>query len=276
MKKVINKISIVGFAVLTLAATSCSNGTKTKSSTEQNNVDIEQEYVEQEVADFVYPMPTSFEVAQMLNDIGAAYIISLSNPAENVGKYLTTKSKAINLGIYGADLSYASTYNQKQITIDYMNASNQLVDELDFSQALDGDIVEKIEQNEDNKDELINYISKTFYDTYVFLNQNDRGGVAMLILAGSWIEGVFIVTNISDNTYNSIEMIRIVMKQKEPLNRLIELLADFNDEVGVDEMIQDLKAIQTIFNTVETESITEKQMQDITEAVKEIRNKYIS
>ncbi|MFW6043007.1 MAG: hypothetical protein ACOCPW_01485, partial [Marinilabiliaceae bacterium] len=94
---------------------------------------IEKEEVEEDVREFVYPLPTTFEVTEMLNRIGASYILALSNSDDNVDKYLTEKKQALNLGVYGADLSYASTYNQKQPTIDYMEASKKLVDALNMS-----------------------------------------------------------------------------------------------------------------------------------------------
>lgn len=116
---------------------------------------IEKEKIEKDVKEFVYPLPTSFEVTEMLNRIGAAYILTLSNSVDNVDKYLTEKKQALNLGVYGADLSYASTYNQKQQTMDYMEASRKLIDALNISGALPSDIIEQIEQNQDNKDKLV-------------------------------------------------------------------------------------------------------------------------
>ena len=59
-----------------------------------------------------YPLPTAFEITNMLNEAGAPYILSISNPASNAGNYFTQVEKAINLGVYGADLSYASTYDE--------------------------------------------------------------------------------------------------------------------------------------------------------------------
>ena len=45
--------------------------------------------IESKVKDIVYPLPTTFELASMLNRIGADYIIGLSNPSENAAKYFT-------------------------------------------------------------------------------------------------------------------------------------------------------------------------------------------
>ena len=96
-----------------------------------------------------YPIPTAFQITQMLNNAGASYILSLNNPVENVDKYFTEKSKALNLGVYGANLAYASTYQMTQETMSYLRVVRQLIDELQVSTAFNTQLVEKIEENID-------------------------------------------------------------------------------------------------------------------------------
>ena len=50
----------------------------------------------------------------MLTDLEVGYMIGLTNPAENVKKYYMSDTRSINLGVYGADLSYVSLYNNHQ------------------------------------------------------------------------------------------------------------------------------------------------------------------
>src|SRR5690606_28686195 len=121
MRPLFNPKSIISLFVLGVFMLSACNMKRKSSGDNAESTDtLEKTRVEQDVREFVYPLPTTFEVTEMLNRIGAAYILTLSNPVSNVERYLTEKAKAINLGVYSADLSYASTYNQKQATIDYM------------------------------------------------------------------------------------------------------------------------------------------------------------
>lgn len=248
-----------------------------KSSGEQNagGEKLEKARVEEDVREFVYPLPTSFEVTEMLNRVGAAYILTLSNPVSNVERYLTEKSKALNLGVYSADLSYASTYNQKQATIDYMDVSKKLIDALNVSAAISPDILDQIEARQDNKDELVDLITNTFFDTYEFLNQADRGAVSMLVLAGSWVEALYIVTHITEDTFKNKEMVAIVMNQKASLNTLMGLMEVAKDSPAVADVMNDLQPLHSIYNSIEEGSITEKQMQEITEKVYEVRTKIV-
>lgn len=271
--KIKSFLSIFFIAILTLSA--CKTGRKSPSDSNQPAEVLKREKVEEDVREFVYPLPTSFEITEMLNRIGASYILNLSNPTDNVKKYLTEKSKALNLGIYSADLSYASTYNQKQTTSDYMNVSKILIDALNISAAIDPNIVSQIEAKQDDKEALIDLITNTFYDTYEHLNKNNRSAVSMLIIAGSWVEGLYIVTHISEDTYNNKEMVKLVMDQKSSLNKLIELMKVTENDPAVAETLKLLKPIQNIYNSIDAGSITENQLNGITSEVSKIRETII-
>lgn len=263
-------IAIVLFAIVLVSA--CSGGSKKNNQDDSIITEIKKETVKENVSEFVYPMPTAFEVTEMLNRIGASYILSLSNPAENAEKYFTEKSKALNLGIYSADLSYASTYNQKQNAIDYMNASNKLIEELGFEDAVDKELPEKIEAVENDKDALIDLISNTFYSTYEHLNKNSRGSVSVLVLAGTWIEGLYIATHISEDTYNNVEMVKIVMEQKAPLAKLMDIIEAHAENADITEVKEALTPLYNTFESIDEGSITQDQMMAITEQVAVVRD----
>ena len=261
-------------AVVTMAYfTACSGGGQKKSS--KSSVKIEKEEVKKDVQKVVYPLPTSFEVTEMLNRIEASYILTLSNPPENVDNYITEKEKALALGVYGADLSYASTYHQKQRTIDYMRVSKKLLEELDIAAAVDPNIIEQIENAENDKEKLVEIISNSFYSTYEYLNNNDRGAVSLLVLSGSWIEALYIATHISDETFDNKEMITIIMNQKENLKKLMSLLQKYKDNKAIAETIEILTPLSKIYENIDAGSITKKQMKQIAAAVKIAREKII-
>jgi len=275
MKSFKKNITGITIAATVLSLSSCGGSSpQAGNPIAETAIEVEKAEVEKEVEEFIYPLPTPFKLTQMLNDIGASFILSLANPAENAGKYITEQTKAVNLGIYGSDLSYASVYNQKQSSIDYLNVSNQLVEELNFAEATNKHIVERVEKNEDNRDSLVSIISDTFYKTYSFLNENNRPEVALYILAGSWVEGLYIATHISENTYDNINMVKIIMNQKEPLNKLMEMLEAKTGDAGTDELIKDLSPVHEIFAGMQEGSITRKQVRSITEEIAKVRNKY--
>ncbi len=271
MKKFVNIVPVVIVVFSLIIISACSGGCNKGKNSDSVLTQIKKEQVKEDVADYIYPLPTAFEVTNMLNRIGASYILSLSNSSENSDKYFTEKSKALNLGIYSADLSYASTYNQKQIAIDYMNVSNKLIEELGFSEAIDKDLLSKIEKVENDKEKLIELISSTFYTTYEYLNKNDRGTVSLMVIAGSYVEALYIATHISEDTYNNVEMIKIVMEQKEPLNKLMGLLEDANSNDNIADVFGSLNILNEIYSNLEEGSITQEQMMAIATEVAVVR-----
>src|SRR5690606_13050625 len=276
MRQLLNpKIALTLITSVVLLLTSCNMKRKSSGDGTQDGAVLEKTTVEEKVREFVYPLPTAFEVTEMLNRIGAAYILTLSNPVSNVERYLTEKSKALNLGIYSADLSYASTYNQKQSVIDYMDVSKKLIDALNISGAISQDVIEQVEANQDNNDELVNIITNTFYDTYEYLNQANRGSVSLLVLAGTWVEGLYIVTHITENVYYNKEMVTIIMKQKASLDTLMELMQVAKDDPAVAETISELLPLYNTYLAVENDAITEAQVLFITKEIYRVRNKMV-
>jgi len=233
------------------------------------------EAVETRVREFVYPLPTSYEAIQMLNDLGAAYIIGLSNSYKNVDKYFTENSKALNLGVYGADLSYASTYQMKQETMYFLEASKKLTDDLGISGIINEQLLNDVESNIDNREKLIEIITNTFFDTYDFLNRNGRGNLALLILAGTWTEALYISTHISANVYNNYKIVKIIHQQKASIDKLYEMLELSKEDAYIKEVMQDLLPLKTIYDALDG-SFTEAQVIAISAEVEKVRTKFVS
>lgn len=273
MKKSIKSTLFLSIAAVLIFSLQACQGGKQKSTTTKKK--LAKEEVKEEVKKVVYPLPTSFEVTKMLNRIEASYIFSLCNPPENVDNYVTEKEKALALGVYGADLSYASTYNQKQRTLDYMNVSKKLLDELDISAAVDPDIMEQIEKAENDKDKLIELVTNSFYSTYDYLMSNDRAPVAFLVMAGSWVEALYIATHISEETFDNKEMVTIIMDQKDHLIKLMNLLQNYKSSDDVASVIEILTPLYETYKSMDRDSITKLQMKEIAKKVDVARKRIL-
>ena len=276
MKTIINLKSIVILIVTIVLSFSVSCKQGKKSSNENGTLvstGIDKTHIEREVREFVYPLPTSFEITEMLQRINAAFILTITNPVSNFDRYLTDSKKAINLGIYGADLSYVATYNQKQEIVNYMNVCKNIIDAMNITGALSTDIIEKVEQNQDDKDFLVELITNTFFDTYEILNQGGRGYSSMLVIAGSWIEALYIATNITKSTFENKEMVQTIAAQKVSLEKLISLMETMTDE-SVVEVTKQLLPIRNIYNTI-GENMTIEQLESLTKEISAVRAQMI-
>ncbi len=256
------------------AAAIVATGCTVSGSQDKTNVMSKQD-VEQNVHEFVYPLPTAFEITEMLNRIDAAYILDICNPKENVDKYVTEAKRAVNMGVYSADLCYASTYNQQSNVMDYTQTIRALIDALDMTRAVDPELASKMEDNENNREGMTELISNSFYDSYDYLNRNGRGPVSLMIVAGSWIEGLYIATHISQETFENKEMIKILQSQKEPLVKLVELLGKVEGEPNLSEISNDLQPLYKIYTSVDENSLSEEQMNNIRSEIEIVRAKVV-
>ena len=108
------KLFLMLFVVLALITVGCNrSGSKTDASSEDFEVSdsaIDQETQEQlnTAKRIFYSLPSPLETAMLIKNAGADYDEELLNPVNNSSRYITSKSRALNLGIYSTDLSFAS------------------------------------------------------------------------------------------------------------------------------------------------------------------------
>jgi hypothetical protein len=266
------------FTLLIAVALVFAFGCNGNSDKNNKNNDIE---VDNQVEKLVYPLPTPFEVTQMLQASGTAYNIGLINDLDKTDQYTTEKSQALNLGVYGADLAYAATYNQAQATRDILAVTKKLSDQLGLTDVLDKNIVERIEQNIENGDSLYKIINNSYYDTFDKLNNQSKGAVAMLVITGAWIESVYIATQLAITSQDKTILMNQIAEQKFNLNALIPLLQQYKDDnADVAEILPDVEKFKEFFDKVQTDedsnvSIDEDTFNALTDYTAQIRQKIV-
>lgn len=232
--------------------------------------ELSKEQIQQEVEKHLYPMPTLFEITNKLNEIQVGYILTLSNDPERVSDYYTEKDRALNLGVYSADLCYAGTYQQKQDAILYVNVIKQLLDNLGASASVDMTIVDKIKSNINNKEKLVEIITNSYFYSHKYLLDNERYTASSLLLVGAWVEGLYIATNITENSYQNPEIIKIVLDQQAVFQRMHNEISQYTSFKDVKEVVQGLAKIKAIYDKVDG-AMTSGQMQAFVKEVSAYR-----
>jgi len=201
----------------------------------------------------IYSLPSPIETAMLIRRSQVSFKENLLNKRENASRYTTTLQKALNLGVYGADLSYASMFDQTQIAVQYMSVSMKLADELGILGAIDDAIIKRIENNIQNRDSLMDIITETFMNSDSYLKENKRPETAALILAGGWLEGLYLaIQSISTNNKPDNEyLIDRVIDQKISLNSLINLLETYHNIEMVNKVLMDMKKIEQVYDRFE-------------------------
>ena len=260
--------------VLAINITGCKPVDKKANKETQTEKPLLKKAIAKEVKDVVYPLPTTFELTSMLNRIGADYILGISNSTENADKYFTEKARALNLGIYSADLSYASTYHRKQETMLFLKASKKIIDNLEITSAFNETLINDVEKNLDKKEELIKIITNSFYETYSFLNKNGKANLSLFVVSGSFIEGLYIATHISENTFSNAEIVKVIFDQKDSLERLLKVLQPEAKDPNIASLIADFNNLKASYDKV-SGSMTKAQLEEITASVVKLRESIV-
>ncbi len=206
--------------------------------------------VDNKIEQLVYPVPTPFEVTQMLQKAGASYRLDLVNDVKNAEKYFKEKSQALNLGIYGADLAYASTYNQAQSIREILTATQRLANELGLTNVIDQNTITRVEQNIEKADSLYKIVNNSYLNTFNKLNEENKGAVSLMIITGAWIESIYISTQLAITSQNSSIIMEKIAQQKFTVNSLIPLLQQHKDNQDIADVIVIVEKFKTIFDKV--------------------------
>ncbi|MFA9389197.1 MAG: hypothetical protein ACERKD_05295 [Prolixibacteraceae bacterium] len=254
-------------AIIGLTFSSCNNQKKAK---------VAQEEIKQDIEEYVYPLASAFDVTTMLSEIEASYIVDITNDAGNVEKYFTEQSRAVNLGVYTADLAYATTYRQKADVQSYFKAIQILVNELDITAAISKHLAEDIESNLDNQEVLVKLITQLTENAYSYLNKQGRAELSYLVLAGTAIEGLYLSTHISENTFQNPQIIKTILYQKEPLMKLAKLMEPFKDSELSASVYSTVQSINEVYALNEsTSSMTLEQIETLTQVLDQLREESV-
>ncbi|MBL4651406.1 MAG: hypothetical protein JKY53_00875 [Flavobacteriales bacterium] len=252
----------------------------------------------QEAKSIFYMLPSPIETASLMQKAGAEYDASILNPVLNVNKYELASTKALNLGVYGSDLSYASVFDQTQEVIFYLSSCKKLADGLGLTNAFDAATMVRIEENINDKDSLLHLISDSYWMVDAYLEENERSNLSALIISGGWVEGLYIATRLA-LTNPTQELVDRVAEQKLSLTHLLAIINTYKGDHGdVNDVYTELLEIQTIFDkieltkeTVETSTnletgittiggatrmtLSNAVLEEISTKIESIRNRYI-
>lgn len=293
-----SKLLTLGFASLVLA-TSC-GGDKPKEDAGNNDNVVDVDTAKTAVLNVggqLFSIPSPIQTAMLIQKSGVAYTKDILNLSNKVNTYSTDYVRALNLGIYGADLGYVSMYNQTQDAIGYLAAVKQLADKLGVSAAFDASTMKRIETNIANKDSMLMLVGIAYRASDAYLKSNQRTEISSLILTGGWIESMhFSLTAYKQKQSNEIKY--RIAEQKQALQSIIKLLGSHNlpDANTLSAQLTDLLKIyegitfkytfvapvtdsvkkMTYINSTNEVTVTPEQIEAISTKIQEIRNNIIN
>jgi hypothetical protein len=296
----VRKLALFFTPFCLLLATSCGDGNG-----KTNNPEDIQEDTTKVVSSGVlniggelFSIPSPLQTAMLIQKTGSQYDKGILNTKENMNQYATDFSKALNLGIYGADLGYVTMYNKTQDAISYLAAVKKLSDDLGLSGAFDTQTMERFNKNISNKDSMMVLVGLAYRAGDAFLKNNKRNDISGLILAGGWIESLNFAIAVNKMKENE-EVKRRVADQKQAVTSIVKLLGQYEAQTEYTQLINELKELSKIYDSIdfkyvyempETDvaaktttinshtdvTITKEQLEKIAEKVESIRKKIVN
>jgi hypothetical protein len=281
-------------STLPFGLASCGSSNDDKS---QNSKDFDEASgsLKNQLDTLTYHIPPPTEIPYLLQATGAEFNQNLVNSREKVDQYTTRSDKAaFNLGVYAADIGYLTSYDKTQEAIDYLTACKSLSDNLGLIGAFDAELLQKFEKNISNKDSLARLLDKTLKKSENFLQDNNRNKLSSLVIAGSFIEGLFIATQliksypkdiIADDSRNLVltPLMRIVLDQKKSVSEMVKMLGSAEQTETVTASIEDLKALEQTYQQLNIDEqikknradlvLSDKNLEGITAVVEKIRKR---
>ncbi|GAO28653.1 hypothetical protein [Geofilum rubicundum] len=198
-----------------------------------------------------YSLPSPLETAMLIKRSGANYNPGLLNDLANGSRYNTNMKMALNLGVYSADMSYSSLFDQTQSTINYMGGARQLAERLGIMEAIDEETIRRLEQNMNNREVVMDIISETFMNSNAYLTEQDRPAIAVMVLVGGWMEGLYIATQLTEGSMETNpKLIDRIVYQKLALQTVINLMESHKSNADISFLMERLNELKAIFDEI--------------------------
>ncbi len=201
------------------------------------------------IDDMVQNIASPIETAAIIKGLKIPFNKDLIASTKYSENFNTNFAKALGLGMYGCDLGYLNMYGKTSLVLDYITTIRTLADGIQVGQFFDFSTLKRLATNNENIDSLvfISQQSMTRIDDY--LRQNNRSNLSVVIVAGVWIEGLYLTSIVADETKH-IKMRETIGDQKEIINQLMILLYNYRRDPNIAGLIKDFEEIKKLYSDV--------------------------
>lgn len=233
-------------------------------------------------------LPSPLQIASIFKKSGLTYLDGVANDIANIDKYSSLNKKAMNLGVYSADLAYCVLNKQTQKAMDYMKTVKTLGTQMGMSSVFENNtLVDRFQKNLNNEDSLAYVIADLQMETDMYLEQNDLMRLSPVMFTGAWVEAVYLgakvhemkkTTNVSHKIVEQmiiLEKILAVLKKHETDPEVKELSTSLTT---VNNWYMNLPAVKSALeNQEETQiKLSDAELKELTGKIVELRNKIVN
>ncbi len=183
------------------------------------------------------------------------------NPASNAKNYTDAKSKALNFGIYSCDLSYCSIFEIGAEALKYFPVVKSLGDQIGVSTAIKPEILKRLQDNLGKPDSLALITDDIYFSSFETLEGSKQGPTLACVVAGGWIESIYIATQLAQYKANS-PIIERLADQKYTLENIIEFFKKHEADANVASIKADFESLLAEFNKIAEKDVEATKQAD--------------
>lgn len=238
----------------------------------------------------IFSLPSPVQTAILLQKNAVQYNEALVNSVSAEPRYLNRTQKALNMGVYGADLAYLSNFNNTQLKNDYFRVVEKIATDMDIRNHIDQSLIDRFALSIENRDSIYSLNAELFNSVDRYLKESGESHIAALILTGGWVESMHITLG---SAVSNPEIRNRVGEQASAARSLRKLIVRMEDstlkdlEAMLEELDESFQALEvqytyvkpitdaservTYLNSKSSVAMTDQQLQNITEQVNAIR-----
>ncbi|HKK63335.1 MAG TPA: hypothetical protein VJ951_12295 [Bacteroidales bacterium] len=283
------------------------NGKQTNTESQDINSILAEETNETELAiseesmnDIIQSLPSPLEIATLIKESGIRFNKNFLNPTENADNYSTDTDKALAMGIYSGDLGYINIYEKSTTAISYLGTVKKIADDLKIGQFFDIELIKRIASNSKKLDSLLYISTISFEKMDRYLREQKRSKLSVLLVTGTWLESVYLATEVVNNAPNK-DLFDRIAEQKTVLDQILLIVSAYEADPFFDDLNQKLNKLKAEYdkvtieynyvepetkevngrlvivdNSTTTVKMTDEQLFNIRQIIKQIRTDIIS
>ena len=250
MKRLFPLILLVA---VTIIAASC-NDKKTREADPEitfslNSADSTGSDLPAEKREIFYGLLTPVEISAIFSRLDVVYSPEMLNDNKNSDEYVSSSKAALNLGVYGVDLSYLKIFDLNAEMVQYMIVVRSLSSKLGIPIEYLTEPIQQLELNMGNSDSVLVLVNNAYKNIESHLQTDGRASTAGLMVLGGWIEALYIACEQLLNVENpDPEVVARIAEQKYTLNTLLSFLKNYYDDPVVVYYTKKLKFLKKYFD----------------------------
>ncbi len=255
----------------------CNSADKTDDTTDVHDTSTDNVIDKEQISaqNIFNSIPARAEIMRLIGDSKLEYDPAYLNNPDLSAKYSLENSRALNLGVYGADLSVSGAFDQTQESMLFLKCVNVLAKNLGVSTAFDQRMMDRMDAYKENRDSTLEIIAGAFRKADEVLKENNRPGTSALILAGAWVEGIYISCKIAQNP-SSLNVIKTILTQQESLGHLISMMKASNISTDAKYVFDELEALKLSFDAANKNGVNNLEgIKDICDKIFSLRKKVV-